>query len=367
MKNNMSDNKLDFLQLLESSSCFDQNKSSIFNLIKKNQELEYKKIPGTDLHWMHGAADGAYLLHFKQDDDQFKAMEAFALFDTCIRIPSALTITKFYEYFFEKIFIDFEFPFRQWLAAKRPDLSPAEETCYIEKAALLGIWLIKHSPDIEQVKVGITIIGIFQVYLNESLDLIKELACNDEFTFFAIRALDLFAQNNSSLDLEKELMELSHAVNGWGRIFLVLELCEMPLNAATKKWFLREGFKNNVLYQYTAYACAVAGDLLEELKVPQPDEELLDGAAAILSALCESELEPMKNITHLPNGAGIVWLFLQHVSQRDLKPEYSETIRDIHNFLQTHPKDEENEMQQHGWTTYFCEKIKDLIKSIIKK
>lgn len=326
----MSNNKFEFLQLLESSACFDQNKRSVFSLILETQPIECKIIPGTELHWAPGAADGAYFLHFKQEDDEARAAEAFALFDKCIRNPSVLTIKSFYNYFFENTFVYFEYPFRHLLAEEQPDLTAKQEIEYIEKAVMLGQWLIKNSPDIEQVKVGIGLLCVFQARSQESIELIKVIARHDEFTFFAINTLNSFAHNQGTIDYTKELLELVYVVEGWGRIFIIFELLKLPLKPDIKQWLLREGYKNSINYQYTAYAVAVAGDLLEELKVAQVDEKLLDGAAAILSALCESG--PMQSLQQLPNGAAIAELFLQHMSQRDLKPAYQQAIQDIHNF-----------------------------------
>lgn len=356
--------KLDFIQLLESSLCFIQNENSIYKNILAGQEIKGQAVPGTDLHWAPGAADGAYILHFKVDDDHIRAAEAFDLFDTCIQNTTTSSINNFYNYFFENTLIHYEAPLRHLLSQK-PDLTDKQEREYVEKANLLGQWLIEFSPDREQTKAGILLLSVFLANLQESLKLVKTIARNDEFTFYALPALYSLC-NKSDMDYENELVDLAHSVEGWGRVFIIYELLKMPLKASTKNWLLREGYKNKVLYVYTAYSCAVAGDLLEELKMPQPDEKLLIGASEILSALFE-EGPPVKNIIYLPNGAAIAWLFLQHVSQRHLTTQYIQTIKDIHDFLHAERTDAEEQQifQQNGWTPYFCDKIKDLIQTIL--
>jgi hypothetical protein len=82
-----------------------------------------------------------------------------------------------------------------------------------------------------------------------------------------------------------EWLELARQVDGWGWIELVELLVREP-RADACAYLLRDGFRNNVMYGYTAEIvaehCDLAGALGREI-----DDELVAGARDILWTLAD--------------------------------------------------------------------------------
>ncbi len=82
-----------------------------------------------------------------------------------------------------------------------------------------------------------------------------------------------------------------------------------PENPVIKRWLLREGFRNSVMYEYLAATCARAGGLLAALGDDDVDRELLTGAGEILQALIAGRPGPLRP-------AAVAQSSLRTVSQR---------------------------------------------------
>jgi hypothetical protein len=111
------------------------------------------------------------------------------------------------------------------------------------------------------------------------------------------------------------LWELARHVEGWGRI-QVIERLAGAADPEIAAWLLREGYRNSVLYEYTALTCAAAGDLVGALRCPEPDEELLLGAGEILAALLRGRKGPAEGIGEYAEGAEAAELYLAHLRRR---------------------------------------------------
>ena len=128
-------------------------------------------------------------------------------------------------------------------------------------------------------KLGIALLGICGG--PEDLDLIRAFARHDEFTLYCSVAI-----RNLVADPVDALWEVARAADGWGKIEAVERL--VPLvgdRPDVKRWLLVEGCPNAVMNEYLGYACATAGELATAL-AGDVDDELLDGACTIVSALC---------------------------------------------------------------------------------
>ena len=128
------------------------------------------------------------------------------------------------------------------------------------------------------VKFGIAILGRCQ---NKSLlNEIKILGLHDEFTIFSAIAVSNLSENPAS-----DLWDLAKKVDGWGKIQLVDILAEMELNQEIKDWLILEGYKNNIMYEYSAFTCAMSGQLHKKLESEQIDKKLFKSSADIIRAL----------------------------------------------------------------------------------
>jgi hypothetical protein len=168
-------------------------------------------------------------------------------------------------------------------------------------------WLATTAPDREPVKLGIALLGV--AGLNPpDLEIVRLLGRHEEFTLYAAVALRNGLQNS-----DPELFALAHHVNGWGRIQLVERLAATS-DATIKRWILREGFRNAIMYEYLAYTAATTGDLAGELASGAPDRELLTAAGELLTALFNGG--PAQNIDDYADGAVATESFISHMLTR---------------------------------------------------
>lgn len=197
-----------------------------------------------------------------------------------------------------------------------------------ERLCVIARWIATGSPDREPVRVSIAILGL--VRAGEDRDLLVTLGRHDEFALYAAVAL-----KNIEGEPEPEywLWELAKYVTGWGRIQIINRLAGTT-NGRIKAWLLREGFRNEALFGYTALICANSGNLLEALRTPQPDESLLKGAGEILRALIDGPRLGSKGIKAYTAGAEAAELLLEHLGKRELNLEDFLTATTIERFLE---------------------------------
>ena len=170
----------------------------------------------------------------------------------------------------------------------------------------LAKWLLKNAPDREPVKAGIAMLGVCATA--DDQDLFIDIGKHEEFTLFSCVAL-----LHSLAEPEEALFRLGKAVHGWGRI-QVVERLENTTNEEIKAWLLKEGYKNNIMYEYTAYQCATTGDLLAALKQEEPDDELLIAAGNLLSSMNEPGT-PLEEYIDAPQAT---LLLMRHLANREI-------------------------------------------------
>jgi hypothetical protein len=130
----------------------------------------------------------------------------------------------------------------------------------------------------EEVKFALAVLGGFGQ--EQDAELLRTFARHEEFTLYAAIALSKIVS-----DPVAEWLELARHVEGWGRIELVELLVREP-RADACAWLLRGGFRNDVMYGYTAPIVAQHCDLAGTLE-RESDPELLAGARDILATLAD--------------------------------------------------------------------------------
>lgn len=194
-----------------------------------------------------------------------------------------------------------------------------------ERLHALARWLATGAADREPVKCAIALLGIYQG--GEDRDLLLTLGRHEEFTLYAAVAL-----GNSEEDGELSLWALACLVTGWGRIQIIERLAETK-DEQIKAWMLREGYRNDIMDEYTALVCARTGDLLGALRRPDSDEKLLKGAGSILTTLVRGRGGPAEDIGSYPEGAEAAALYLRHLQTRELDLEDFVSACAIEQFL----------------------------------
>lgn len=138
------------------------------------------------------------------------------------------------------------------------------------------------------------------------MEIYQTLGRHDEFTLYCALAL-----GNSEQEPDDALWELARNVSGWGRIHVVERLAQTT-HPAIKAWLLREGFRNDVMYEYLAGTCARAGGLLAALSEDQVDQELLTATGEILQALIAGG--PAEGIDDYEDACPVIESYLGHMA-----------------------------------------------------
>jgi hypothetical protein len=229
-----------------------------------------------------------------EEVDAAKIVDAIA---DASRVQSAQALKRAYDLLSDEKALAMADPLLEAVLARK-DLD-------LERLRSFARWLVTRAPDRTAVKIGVALLGIFRG--DADRDLFLTLGRHDEFTLFAAVALQ-----NSLPDPEPALFELAKSVDGWGRIQTV-ERLKATKDPGVKRWMLREGYKNSIMYEYLAHLCASVGDLRSALDAPEVDDALLAGAGDILRALIAGQGGPAEGIDDYPDGAVVTVHYLRHL------------------------------------------------------
>ena len=141
--------------------------------------------------------------------------------------------------------LDAHDPLRRYIVEHIDDLSP-------ENLGYFSVTMFTVSPDIKVVKIALSIMSLFEP-VEEVKDTIRTLGLSDELTFYAATCMDAWENAND------EMFELAQKVGGWGRIHLVSWL--QPETDEIRRWLLREGVHNSVMWEYSALDCWEKADV----------------------------------------------------------------------------------------------------------
>ena len=201
----------------------------------------------------------------------------------------------------------------------------ADDDLDAERLHTVASWLATGAADREPIKYAIALLGVFQG--GGDRDLLLTLGRHEEFTLFASVAL-----KNSDDDPDLSLWALACLVTGWGRIQIIERLAETK-DEQIKAWMLREGYRNDIMQEYTALTCSKTGELLAALRQVEPDARLLKGAGSLLTTLIRGRGGPSDGIESYVDGAEATELYLRHLQSRELDLEDFVGVRVIQRFL----------------------------------
>jgi len=320
------------------------NLPSIFGYIKSNLDDEGKlteqgyNLPDDErryqdekFRWVPGALDGAFGHHGGSGNLEEVANEVANLVKTISQENSLSKKVELYNILLRDNLIDFVDPALEKIVDFNVPIDP-----FLHDFAQ---WLAFESPDRGPVKFGIALLGLIRD--KENLDKIVLLGKHEEFTLFSTVAI-----TNTIENPEKELWELAKCVDGWGRIHIVERLAQTQ-NPEIRKWLLRQGYRNSIMYEYLAYTCAVAGNLENELSETNVDDELLNAAGDIIEALINGG--PAEDIDDYKDGAEVVRLYVTHIENRANELNHFLILNTIKDFLENQDADW-NKRKENGWT-----------------
>jgi hypothetical protein len=260
---------------------------------------------GSNLRWAAGAQDGVMTHHMGAGPDEETVRRTVELVRVYSRQPTAANKAAVYRHIIAAHVVSIIDPVIEALVN--------EGGIGHERLYELARSFVTEAPDREPVKLGIALLGLFRQPGDR--ELFQILGRHDEFTLFCAVALA-----NSSDDPDEALWTLARNVLGWGRIQVVERLARTE-NPAIKRWLLREGFRNSVMYEYLAATCARAGNLLFALNGEDVDRELLSAAGEMIQALIAGG--PAEGIDEYEDARPVIEAYLDHMESN------AETISDF--------------------------------------
>jgi hypothetical protein len=227
----------------------------------------------------------------------------------------------------------------------------------------LALFLVRAAPDREVVKLGISMLGVL-IGCDERETLLT-IGRHEEFTLFSAVALASTLESS-----DRELWTLAQNVRGWGRIHAVERLASTG-DPEIRAWLVREGFRNEVMDEYLAHTCAVAGDLAGALEADIVDDQLIDGAAGIFGALLNGgPAEDIEDYEEAPRAAAA---YLRHLSRR---PEHrpldlahrlvAEQLREFIGPVGDELEDDET-LRELGWTLEIRRAVLDMCERVAER
>jgi hypothetical protein len=227
----------------------------------------------------------------------------------------------------------------------------------------LALFLVRSAPDREVVKLGISMLGVL-VGCDERETLLT-IGRHEEFTLFSAVALASTLESS-----DRELWTLAKNVRGWGRIHAVERLA-VTSDPEIRAWLIRDGFRNEVMDEYLAHTCAVAGDLAGALEADIVDDPLIDGAAGIFAALLNGG--PAEDIEDYEDAPRAAAAYLRHLSRR---PEHrpldlahrlvAEQLREFIGPVGDELEDDET-LRELGWTLEIRRVVLDMCERVAER
>lgn len=191
-----------------------------------------------------------------------------------------------------------------------------------EQIGRLAVCFAEYGKKAETVKLGLSLMSLFNLSGNEVVcNMLNMLGYCEEFTDYVIG-------NTAGWSEEKKqdlYFELAKKLRGWGKINVV----EM-MKADTKEkkdWLLCHGCKNDVIYAYLGYECAMKCDLYERLQKGNFSDEEFHGASDIMSGLLDEG--PCQGMSALEQPVELTLLYLEECKKHNWDAEQVALITDI--------------------------------------
>lgn len=286
-----------------------------------------------NIRWVSGGLDGTFGHHSSGDENEEISEKVVSHIQQVAKYNSEKAKQELYAIFKNDQLMDFIDEAIEKMVGRQIPIKP-----YLNEYAR---WLATKAHDRGAVKMGIALLGL--IGDRKDKDVIITLGKHEEFTLFTSVAL-----TNMIEEPETELWQLAQYVNGWGKIHIIERLCNTQ-NPEIKKWLVRHGYQNDIMNEYLAYKCAVAGNLLHELENTQGDVLLLNAAGDIITALLNFD-GPAEDIYTYDDAAFVVRYYVTLI-QRYTQLTLTNFLH-LHNIKEFLEDDGNNwkELRKQGWT-----------------
>lgn len=194
------------------------------------------------------------------------------------------------------------------------------------KVAALGYCFASKGTKCETVKLGLTLLALFNFSDNEKVCyLLKNLGYCEEFTTYVMINVEDWEEKKKQ-DL---YFELAKKLRGWGKIDVVEK---MSADTEEKKeWLLCYGCRNAIMNAYLAYECATKCDLQERLQEGFLTEEQLQGVSDIMDGLLDEG--PCQGMSAMENPVELALSYLEELDRHVWTVHYANQIHDIFDYF----------------------------------
>jgi len=318
-------------------------------LAEGGYSLPDENLDGSKLRWAPGAMDGVMTHHSANSADEETVRRLAGQVATYSREPTAENKAAVYRTIVEEKAVALIDPVIEALVN--------DEGINHERLYELAHSFVTESSDREPLKFGIAILGLYRIPENE--EIFQTLGRHDEFTLFCVVAISNIVEN-----VEQSLWALGRNATGWGRIHVVERLAPIVSDSAIRQWLLRQGYRNDVMYEYLAVTCARAGGLLDALNNERADRELLTSAGEIIQAMIAGG--PVEGIDHYEEGRPVIESFVRQMESS------AETIDDFLHVtsVKGYLDDDESTWAQRfeaGWTGDLRDRLRSRCDSILRR
>ena len=219
----------------------------------KSEDAEQK------LHFADGAFDGIGLYHMAPDKRDIKSLtEVVGLISAGSYNKAEECLQLFFsmdEYISMLPLID---DLQAWIIDHKEQISAKARYEF-------SVGVLKRSADVESVKFALSCLELLNTGDNTQVrNLIKVFALSDEFTLYCLFIMCRWPDANTAI------FDAAKHVSGWGRIHAVERL--EPENDEMRRWLLTEGWRNDVMAEYSVLNCVEKSGLAEKLKNGKLDE-----------------------------------------------------------------------------------------------
>lgn len=211
---------------------------------------------------------------------------------------------------------------QEWVYAHSGELAP-------DRLGQFVMLLLLQSRDVESVKFALTILEVLDREPDDELrGILLTLAACEELTLFCLFALGGFE------DANEVYFQLAKKLRGWGRIHAVSML--KPAGREMRDWLLREGWRNEIMPEYSAMAVIRRTKLVDLLRQPEGGA-LLDTAGTLIGYSLQDE--PVAGLAGYKRVGELLRVYLEmrrQAGQSALTAETAEHIRAVRAFLEQH-------------------------------
>lgn len=208
---------------------------------------------------------------------------------------------------------------QQYIIDRREELAAG-------KIFQLGKELMFNGAHREAVKFGLALLELFDLNGKEEIKAaVRELACSDEFTIFALFLMRSWENSG------QEIFQAAQRVKGWGRIHAVERLT--PENQEMERWLLAEGWDNTVLPAYSALECFQKACCVRLLEGEMTREQYISMTGLMAGLLDEG---PVRGISACDDPERVLMSFLRQSGRFELAASEYGVIAQVLDYAREH-------------------------------